>query len=166
MKTSRSIAEQDERKAARGDENTPRSSRENTQSVTRKKRRGDASRIAPWRWQPGYCPNPGGRPKDDIAQQIAKAVFENNAEELYKAFCKTALKGNAYAFKGLADRAFGKLKESRVIEHAPLQDVSTPDLEEHIRQLQDKLIASLVEQGYTVTKPPQLLPPADDPKVQ
>jgi hypothetical protein len=91
-------------------------------------------------------------------------VFENNAEALYRAFCKTAMKGNAYAFKELADRAYGKLKESRVIEHGPYRDVSTPDLEMHIEQLEAKLIASLVERGYTVTKPPQLLPPADETK--
>ena len=64
----------------------------------------------------------------------------------------------------LSDRAFGKLKESRVIEHAPFQDVSTPDLEAHIQELEAKLIASLVERGYTVTKPPELLPPADETK--
>ena len=167
MKTSASIAEQDERKQARGDEGPLR---ENTEPVTQKRRRGDESykaRIAPWKWKPGVSANPGGRPKHDLASEIAKAVFENNAEALYKAFCKAALKGNAYAFNELADRAYGKLKESRVIEHAPFQGISTPDLEAQIEQLEAKLIAGLVEKGYTVTKPPQLLPAAeDDSKVQ
>jgi len=69
-----------------------------------KRRRGDASyvaRIAPWKWKPGHCPNPGGRPKNDIAKEIAQAVFANNAEALYKTYTKAALKGNAYAFKEL-----------------------------------------------------------------
>ena len=91
-------------------------------------------------------------------------MFENNAEALYRAFCKTAMKGNAYAFKELADRAYGKLKDSRVIEHAPFQDVSTPDLEAKISRLEADFIANLVERGYTITKPPQLLPPADETK--
>jgi hypothetical protein len=85
-------------------------------------------------------------------------VFENNADALYKAYCKIALKGNAYAFKELADRAFGKLKETRTIGHAPYQHVSTPDLEAQIQELEATLIASLVERGHTITKP------ADDTK--
>ena len=89
-------------------------------------------------------------------------MFENNAEALYKAYCKIALKGNAYAFKELADRAFGKLRETRTIDHAPFQDVSTPDLEAKIAKLEAEFIANLVERGYVITKPPQLLPPADD----
>ena len=71
MKTAESIEAQEERKAARDNgAEDPRSSRENTQPVTQKKRRGDASRIAPWRWQPGYCPNPGGRPKGDLGKAL------------------------------------------------------------------------------------------------
>jgi hypothetical protein len=167
MKTSDSIAEQDERTQARGDED---SLRENTEPVTQKRRRGDESykaRIAPWKWKPGVSANPGGRPKHDLASEIAKVVFENNAEALYKAFCKAAPKGNAYAFKELADRAYGKLRESRVIEHSPHKDVSDDDLQKHVEELEGKLIAHLVEQAYVIAKPPRLRPPGeDDSKVQ
>ena len=167
MKTANSVEQQEERKKARDNcSEDRRSLRADTQPVTQKKSRyeGYGKRIAPWKWKPGQCGNPHNKGRNDVASEIARAVFENNAEALYKAYCKIALKGNAYAFKELADRAFGKLRETRTIEHAPLQDVSTPDLEKHIEQLEAKLIASLVERGYTVTEPPQLLPPADDTK--
>ena len=96
MKTADSIEQQPERKAARdnGDEGVSR--RENTPPSRVKMKKLEASRIAPWRWQPGHCPNPGGRPKHDLAAEIAKACFENNADALYKAFSKALLKGNAY----------------------------------------------------------------------
>ena len=139
MKTADSIAEQSERKAARDNGSQPLDSLpDNTQPVTQKRRRGDASytaRIAPWKWQPGHCPNPGGRPKHDLAAEIARAVFENNAEALYKAYTKAALKGNAYAFKELADRAFGKLKETHQVD-IPYKDVPTEDLPKEITRLE------------------------------
>ena len=50
----------------------------------------------------------GTRPKNDIAKEIAQAIFENDPDEIYKAL----LKGNAYTFKELAERAYGKIKES------------------------------------------------------
>ena len=81
----------------------------------------DATRIAAWKRQPGHCPNPGGRPKHDLAAEIARAAFENNREALYKAFTKAALRGNAYAFKELAGHAYGKLKETHQVKTADLQ---------------------------------------------
>ena len=62
-------------------------------------------------WKPGQSGNPGGRPKNDVAKEIAQAVFEGNQEAAYKALGATLLKGNAYVFKELADRAYGKLTE-------------------------------------------------------
>ena len=58
--------------------------------------------------------DPSGRPKHDLAAEIAKACIENNADALYKAFSKALLKGNAYAFKELSDRAYGRLKEKKL----------------------------------------------------
>jgi hypothetical protein len=164
MKTADIIAQQDERKAARGNEEKLPA---DTQPVTQKRRRGDRSytaRIAPWKWKPGQSGNPTGKGRHDLAAEIARAFFEQNAEALYRAFCKTPMKGNAYAFKELADRAYGRMKETIAHERSPLSDVSTPDLETHIQELEAKLVASLVERGYVITKPPQLLPPGNDPK--
>lgn len=92
-----------------------------TRSVTEPKTSGRGSHpnsrknlVAPW--PKGFCPNPGGKPKKDWSAEIARAVFEGNAEAVYKAMCKALLKGNAYTFKELADRAYGKVKER--IEHS------------------------------------------------
>lgn len=71
-----------------------------------------AARIAQWRWKPGQSGNPSGRPKQDAAADIARAIFENNPEAVYRALAKRLLKGDAYAFKELAERGYGKLKET------------------------------------------------------
>ncbi len=60
------------------------------------------------RWKPGQSGNPGGRPKKDIASEIAQRVFEENPEAIYKAMLKALLKGDPEVFAVLADRAFGK----------------------------------------------------------
>jgi hypothetical protein len=65
--------------------------------------------VAPWK--PGDVPNPTGK-NGDLASEIAQAIFSNNGEEIYKAMTKALLKGNAYAFTQIAERGFGKLKES------------------------------------------------------
>ena len=72
-----------------------------------------ADRIAPWRWKKGFCPNPGGRPKKDRSQEIAREIFEQNPEAVYKALCKALLSGNSYAFQVLSDRAYGKLVQKQ-----------------------------------------------------
>lgn len=60
-------------------------------------------------WPKGTSGNPGGRPKDDVAKEIAAAIFTENRDQIYTAMGKALLKGNAYTFKELAERAFGKL---------------------------------------------------------
>ena len=57
----------------------------------------------------GPSRNPGGRPKKDIAAEIAQRVFEENADAIYKAMLKALLKGDPEVFAVLADRAYGKL---------------------------------------------------------
>lgn len=154
MKTAESIEAQEERKSATGKGDQARSSREMRQSVTQKSRRGDASRIAAWRWQPGKSANPGGVPKHDVAKELARAVFENNPELIYKAFVKALSKGSAYAYQVLADRGYGRLKESIAHEISPYKDVSEEELKNRIKALEKELHilpAHFVE---------------DDPKVQ
>jgi len=65
---------------------------------------------------PGQSGNPGGKPKFDHAQAIARAIFENDSEAIYAAFAKALRSGQAYAFDVLANRAFGKMKETVVHE--------------------------------------------------
>lgn len=75
--------------------------------------------VAPW--PKGVSGNPGGRPKDDLAAQIARAVFSENKEQIYKAMAEAILKGNAYSFEVVANRAYGKLKEK--IEHSASEEL-------------------------------------------
>ena len=63
-------------------------------------------------FKPGQSGNPGGRPKNDLAREIAQAIFENDADAIYKAFREALLKGNAYTFKELAERAYGKVAQA------------------------------------------------------
>ena len=107
-----------------------------------KHRRGDASytaRVAPWRFKPGQSGNPGGKPKHDIAKEIAQAIFLNNAEMIYAAYTKMLRRGNAYCFQVLSDRAFGKLKERHEVEVGPYRDMTEDELRERIAKLQEEL---------------------------
>jgi len=123
MKTADSIEEQDERKAARGDDKVLKT------NGKKRRRPGEwdksaispgadlihPSAVKPWLFKPGQSGNPSGRPKNDLAAQIGRAIFEKNFDALEKAYTKALLKGNAYAFKELADRSYGKMTER--IEH-------------------------------------------------
>jgi hypothetical protein len=147
VKTADTIEQQGERKKAR---DNGHSSPANTQPITQKRKHGDFSRIAAWAWKPGQSGNPNGRPKHDVASEIAKAIFENNPELIYRAYVKAVAKGNAYAFKELADRAYGKLKETHQVDVSPYKDMSDEDLAKRIKELEQQL-------GYV-----KVLPPADD----
>jgi hypothetical protein len=81
-------------------------------------RKARIARVAPWRWKKGFCPNPGGRPKKDRANEIAREIFEQNPEAVYEAMAKALLGGNAYAFSQLADRAYGKIAQKQEITGA------------------------------------------------
>jgi hypothetical protein len=59
-----------------------------------------------------------------LAAEIAEAIFAENGPALYRAYLKGALKGNGYIFEALANRAFGKMKETIAHERSPYQDTS------------------------------------------
>ena len=105
-------------------------SRRGTHSNSRK------NLVAPF--PKGLSGNPGGRPKNDIAKEIAQAVFSENQEAIYKAMSKALLKGNAYVFKEIAERGFGKLKEVSEVRHVH-QDVNDEDLDKRIADLERDL---------------------------
>ncbi len=73
------------------------------------KKRGRIENLKPWK--PGQSGNPGGRPKRDVASEIARAVFEGNEEAIYRAMLKALKKGNPKVFKELAERGFGKVTQ-------------------------------------------------------
>ncbi len=98
--------------------------------------------VAPWK--PGDVPNPTGKNGHDLASEVAKAIFSENGEEIYKAMTKALLKGNAYAFTQIAERAYGKLVEKKELTGAnggPLEykEVNERDLNERIAQLERDL---------------------------
>jgi uncharacterized protein DUF5681 len=118
--------------------------------------------LNPNKWKPGQSGNPSGRPKHDVAREIAKAVFENNKEKLYKAYAKAALRGNAYAFSQLADRAYGKLKERVEYEISEYREVSEKALIERITELERELgLAAAIDEagGAASHQAGTLLPP-------
>jgi hypothetical protein len=103
-------------------------------------------------WPKGISGDPAGRPKN-ISVEIARAVFENNREAVYRAMTRALCKGDARVFKVLADRAYGKVKEcieplnaneavlveQFLARHRALQSLSDEELKEQIRQLQQEL---------------------------
>ena len=97
---------------------------------------------------------PAARPKVDLAAEVARALFENDAEAIYAAFQKVLRKGSPYAFQVLSDRAFGKMKETVAHEHSPYEGQSDADLEAKVRKLEEKL-------GYR-SPAPKVLPPSED----
>lgn len=82
---------------------------ENSGGTVETKKRGRSENLKPW--PKGVSGNPGGRPKRDVASEIARAVFEGNEEAIYRAMLKALKKGNPKVFKELADRGFGKLSQ-------------------------------------------------------
>ena len=62
-------------------------------------------------WPKGVSGNRAGRPKGDLASEIAQAVFENNPEAIYNGMLRRLKKGDARVFKVLAERGYGKVKE-------------------------------------------------------
>ena len=92
---------------------------ENSGGTVETKKRGRTENLKPWK--PGQSGNPGGRPKRDIAAEIAAAAFEMDREGILKAV-RAGLKSkklNPKLFEVLADRGFGK----------PSQTVHVPGLE-------------------------------------
>ena len=62
-------------------------------------------------WKPGQSGNPGGRPKRDLAAEIARAIFEQDSDAITRALTAELKKGNARVFAALADRAYGKPRQ-------------------------------------------------------
>ena len=99
MRTAETIAQQAEANPQR------------TENTSKGRGRHPNSRANLRPFRPGVSGNPGGKPKYDVAAALARAIIEENQEEAYKGLAKALLKGNAYVFKELAERGYGKLKE-------------------------------------------------------
>ena len=105
MKTAQTIAAQQENSDAKSDKTARVKKQRNPNSL--------ANLVAPWK--PGESGNPGGRPKKDKAAEIARKILENNEEQVYRALAAKLFGGDAYAFSVIADRGYGKLKQTNVM---------------------------------------------------
>ena len=85
--------------------NLPRAYTQNSEGTVT----GRKDNLKPWK--PGQSGNPGGRPKRDLAAEIARAIFEQDSEAITRAFAAGLKKGNAKLFTALADRAYGKPRQ-------------------------------------------------------
>ena len=81
----------------------------------RKVHKNSLANLRPKPWPKGKSGNPGGRPHD-VAAEIARNVIEENKAAIYNGLAERAIEGNAYTFKELAERGYGKLKEH--VEHS------------------------------------------------
>jgi len=98
--------------------------------------------------------NPGGKPRVDLAAQIAMAIFQNDGPAIYAAYAKMLRKGSAYCFQVLSDRAFGKLKERHEIEVGPYHDLTEEQMQQRVAELERQLgIAPALPPADDSTKP-------------
>lgn len=85
-------------------------------------------------FMPGKSGNPSGRPKRDIAAEIAQAVFQAAPEQVAKVFLARLKKGDSRTFTALADRAYGKAPESitvnATVEHHDLSRLTDEQLDQ------------------------------------
>jgi len=87
-------------------------------------------------FKPGQSGNPSGRPKRDLAAEIARAVFEGDAEGIRKSMQAALRKGNPKAYAVLADRGFGRLPQPITLEADLYHNMSDRQLEERLRALE------------------------------
>ena len=81
---------------------------------------------------PGVSGNPSGKPGYDVAAALARAVIEGCQVDAYKGLADSLSKGNAYVFKELAERGYGKMKESLEITRNTVKDA---DIDKRITEL-------------------------------
>ena len=104
-------------------------------------------------WKPGECPNPGGKPRHDVASAFARAVIEGSLDAAFLGFTKQLAKGNAYAFTQLAERGYGKLLQKQELtgkDGGPLEiaEISDADLNKRIADLErDLSLAGAIDEG-------------------
>jgi hypothetical protein len=62
-------------------------------------------------------------------------VLEDNAELAYEGLTKAVRDGNAYAFQVLADRGYGKLKETQEHEHRGAVELTLAQIDARILEI-------------------------------
>jgi Family of unknown function (DUF5681) len=106
--------------------------------------------LARYQFKAGESGNPSGRPKNDKAREIARAIFEQNPEAIYQAMGKALLNGKTGAFRELAERAYGRVPQALEIagpDGGPVeyQNLTEQQLNDRIGEVQDELDRNLGE---------------------
>lgn len=85
---------------------------------TRKPRSGNKNpryeHLKYYQWKQGQSGNPNGRPKNDAAAALCRAIIETSEPELYERVRKFLLKGkklDGTLLKTLFDRGYGRLRQ-------------------------------------------------------
>ena len=96
---------------------------ENSANNSAKKvRRGNPDKIRPFAFKPGQSGNPGGRPKRDLAAEIARQAFEKDPAAIADAMHAKLKKGDAKVFRTCGERGYGKLPTPVSVEqNEPLE---------------------------------------------
>lgn len=104
----RTAAQIEENKVARGE-----NSQHPVDSGDGRKRNGKhpASRKNLKPYPKGVSGNPSGMPGYDVAAELARATISAFRDEAFQGLGKQLAAGNAYAFKELAERGYGKLTD-------------------------------------------------------
>src|SRR5215471_19264741 len=96
---------------------------ENSANNSAKKIRcGNPDKIKPFAFKPGQSGDPGGRPKIDVAAEIARRAFEKDPEAIAKAMHAKLRRGDAKVFTTCGERGYGKLPTPVSVEqNEPLE---------------------------------------------
>lgn len=104
MRTAEQI---EENKASRGE--NPKQAKDFDRRKLNGKHPRSQANLKPY--PKGVSGNPTGMPGYDVAAEIARATITEFKEEAFAGLGKQLAAGNAYAFKELAERGYGKLAD-------------------------------------------------------
>lgn len=69
----------------------------------------------PWRFEPGNCANPGGRPKGRTIEAELRAMLDKNDSKLLKAMAQKAIErainGDPKFWNAVVERVYGKVMD-------------------------------------------------------
>lgn len=127
------------RTAEQIEENKAQRTGESSDQLPKQVKRKLPAKMVEFCWKKGQSGNPGGRPKSDFAAEFARKILEAKGDEKLlneyaNGFVSQLRKGNAYTFKELAERGFGKLKEIKEVTHR-YEDVPDADLDKRLTEL-------------------------------